>query len=442
VSVQHWYISTHGDDVCDGRSASTAWRTPSHAGLQDLGNPYGGSLVHLAPGTYRGPVVVAYPGYDASNPTRFVGDPECQWFPDENPGRVRVTACGESEVPAASGNVVTCLKAYIEFIRLHIDGAPQAVVFDDYMGGRWTRDCVVQGGYSGQSYGQAERTIFVGGRWPSGAVQARNCIAIGGDEGFHLGNSYNCLALGGTYGFYQGNHYNGLAVGSSYGFHSCAVTSHCCAISCWRSDSGVTTVTDCYAANCSTRDKFSADGQHILLDLRVLADLLPWVAASGAGGLLGQGDNTAPGFSAADVDVSGHRLRLRGANLDIGPWAPSVPLDEPPDSGMADWTTCRSVAPSVRIEAEGDCLLQIPAQCSRAVTVTVWARHDGLTGDRPQIVLRGDSIAEQVATSTASDGEWQRLLVTATPSFDEVLTLVLRARNSSGTCRFSDLAVG
>ena len=95
----------------------------------------------------------------------------------------------------------------------------------------------------------------------------------------------------------------------------------------------------------------------------------------------------------------------------------------------------------LEVDAEGDHLLWVPATSGVPVAVSAWVRHDGLTGSKPQLVLRGESIAEQTATSTAADGEWEQLSVSATPERDEVLALVLRASNSGGSCRFSDLAV-
>jgi hypothetical protein len=105
---------------------------------------------------------------------------------------------------------------------------------------------------------------------------------------------------------------------------------------------------------------------------------------------------------------------------------------------MLDWTTYHGAAPSVKIVAAGDVLMQVPATAGEALRVAVWVRHDSLVGSKPQIVLRGASIAEQTATATVADATWEQLAVVATPTIDEVLTLVFRARNSAGTCRFSD----
>jgi hypothetical protein len=213
-------------------------------------------------------------------------------------------------------------------------------------------------------------------------------------------------------------------------------------VSCGTPYSGSKTPVNCYQLLCENAGGWGNAKQADFRWEELLA-LVPWLAVDAAGGLLRQGDNSVPSFSATDTDISRHRLRLKGSALDIGPWSICAPTDQPPPGGMLDWDTYYLTAPAVRIDAQGDALLQAPVQASQTVRVTVWVRHDNLIPPDagPQIVLRGDSISEQTATSTASDGTWQQLSVAATPSIDEVLTVVLRARNSAGTCRFSDLGV-
>jgi hypothetical protein len=268
------------------------------------------------------------------------------------------------------------------------------------------------------------------------SANSRWCLGLGGDRCFEGGTHYNSLALGGQFGFYSTNAYNCASLGAFYAFQG-GLMDHCLAQNAYYATNGDPTKVGSYYHNCLANTSGLTASGPILPDLAALIEAPPFVDSHTR-----TGANSVPGYGPTTTDISLHRLALKGASVGIGPWSVSAPTDQPPNAGMADWATYRSVAPSLRIEAEGDCLLRIPAQRNRAVTAAVWTRHDGLTGNKPQILLRGDSIAEQVATNTAGDGEWQRLVVAATPSFDEVLTLVLRARNSAATCRFSDLAAG
>ncbi len=61
------YVSPEGDDAHDGRTPTTAWRTPGHAAAR--AQP--GDTVYLLPGTYPGPVLFARSGF-AERPIRFL----------------------------------------------------------------------------------------------------------------------------------------------------------------------------------------------------------------------------------------------------------------------------------------------------------------------------------------------------------------------------------
>jgi len=433
MALAHRYVSANtGSDANPGTSPDQAWATIDHAASQDFSGNADGTDIHLAPGTYRETVVVDYPGA-ASRLVRFIGDPQGQWFPDEPPGRVRVTACNASEIANPSAHVITSAQDYVEWHCLHVDGGDRAFNFGAFSTVRKAVRCVIFAGGAGLFGGLAERCVAAArtalnahSRW-SVAVGAQNCF----DGGTH----YNSLGLGGQYGFWYASAYNCVSLGAVYAFQG-GVMDHCLALNAYYATNDNPTKVASYYHNCVANTSGLTPAGPVLPDLGLLIDALPFINSHAR-----TGSNVVPGYGSADTDISLDRLALKGTSVGIGPWSISEPADHPPTDGVLDWTTYHSTALSLRITLEGDYLFHVPAQSGRAVTVTVWTRHDGLTGSKPQMILRGDSISEQTATNTADDAQWQRLSLSATPTFDEVLTLILRARNSVGTCRFSDLAV-
>jgi hypothetical protein len=454
MAIAHYYVSAaRGSDTNPGTSPELAWATLDYAASRDYSSHPNGADIHVAPGVYRETVVVDYAGA-ANRVTRFLADPLCLWFPDENPGRVRITDANSSEhhPNGTSFTVITCNRDYVEFHEFYIDASYRAVQFTAQGTGRALHRCTIFSRETTVLYGSLIQDCVIYSslyalRSPARAV---DCKLFGLSIVVFLNDAMNsvldnCTLLGPT-GVRAGNAggsltcRNCIALNCSTGFYQTAGTltlSNCRAVFCQTSDSGTLTATSCYASGCGTLNAFATGGGTELEDFGVMRELAPYVAAAGTGGIIGQGSNAGPAFAATDVDISRHRLRLRGGTvLDIGPTAISSPTDLP--GGMLDWTTYHGAAPSVKIVAAGDVLMQVPATAGEALRVAVWVRHDSLVGSKPQIVLRGASIAEQTATATVADATWEQLAVVATPTIDEVLTLVFRARNSAGTCRFSD----
>jgi hypothetical protein len=458
MAVAHRYVRTDGNNANNGTTAALAWATLDYAASQDYSGNADGTDIHVAPGTYRETVVVDFAGA-SGRVTRFLADPENLWFgANAKPGRVRVTDANSSEQHANGGTatVITCNKDYVEFHDFYIDSSYYGVNFTAQGTGRALYRCRVDAGMDGVRYGSLvwgcrvragfyalrESARVVNSSLRSGLVAVFGGIAglqiildnstISGNVGARINNGTATLTCRNTKAIYC----------ATAGFQQLSGTlnaTDCRAVFCQSATAGTISATRCYASGVETLGAFTTGGGTDISE-NDDPDCTSYVAAAGTGGFIGQGDNTGPAFTAADTDISGHRLRLRGGTvLDIGPTAISSPTDLP--GGMLDWTTYKIAAPSVQIVAAGDVLLQVPAAVSVPVRVAVWVRHDSITGNKPQIVLRGDSITEQTATATAGDATWEQLVVTATPTIDEVLTLVFRARNSAGTCRFSDAEV-
>ncbi len=439
-----YYVSAeNGNDGNTGLSEAQAWATIDKAASDVLA----GNDVHIAPGIYRETVVADNAGA-LGNPIRFIGDPECLHFANESPGRVRITDTNASEEVQDDPELISSKQDYVEWHNLHLDGADQAIDFNSYTG-RIVYDSVIAGIDGVINAGAAVRCYVTGRANIMQDCNAEMVVAICGGTVFRWGTQKNCLGIGGGQGYIYDSiarSDNCIAIGGRMGWRNCGANTiyNCWAFSCTYSDDycAAGAATDCYSLRCNTSNQFTPTSRQICFNLAALAGLMPWLVTSVPGGLIRQGSNAGPGFDATDVDISGHRLRLKGADLDIGPWSISEPTDTPYAAaapGLLDWGTFQTTAPSVRIEAEGDYALRFPAEAGVTFTVTCQVKHVGIVGDKPQLVLRGDGIAEQIDTAVGGDDTWEELSVTATPMVDEVLTLVLRARNSAGVCYFSDV---
>jgi len=452
-----YYVSVeHGNDANSGTSEAEAWATIDKAASTVQAGTSGPTVIAIAPGTYRETIVADYAG-TAGNEIKFVGDPECLYFDNEKPGRVRITDTNAAEEDQGSAILITSYKDYVEWHNLHLDSSRVAIHFQV----AWSRNRVIYDSviWGKVDHGGAVRCIIAHSQNPTWQVLAYNCIAICGENSaWTRSQTYNCLGIGGTYVFDFGGDANALAhnciaLAGTQGFRysgAAGAINSCYAFHCRYAgrDIGAGHAVNSYYAYCigGVYDAdYGSEGIVELLDLGMLTDLLPWVALNTAGGLLRQGDNTGPGFDPTDVDIGGHRLRLKGSDLDIGPWSVSEPPDHPYSSGgsgLLDWGTYHTTPPSIKITAEGDYTINIPAEAGTAITVTVQSKHKNIGAeDKPQLILAGDSITNQADTNTAADDVWDELTVSATPDVDEVLTVIFRARNNTGNCYFSDLKV-
>jgi len=142
--------------------------------------------------------------------------------------------------------------------------------------------------------------------------------------------------------------------------------------------------------------------------------------------LLGAGDDT---HLPTTTDLL-NRTRQQGT-VDIGPYELA--------DYILDFDNYETTPPSIKITDEGEVIIQIAAEASTEITVTVQVKDD-TAGTKAQIVLRGQSIVDQTDT-LVTDGDWEELSVSATPTIDEVLELVLRGRTSGKVAYFSDITV-
>ncbi len=308
----------NGSDAAAGTSEGAAWATIDKA----ASDVTAGNTIAIAPGTYRETIVADNAG-TAGNQIKFVGDPECLYFDNENPGRVRITDTNAAEEPQNSAEGITSKRDYVEWHNLWIDGAIETIDFGtSYAASRIAYDCVLTAKAYGIVDGSAVRCTVVAGNFGFRNVVCHQCVSMAGSRGFERARAYNCLAIGAARGFsgitatYCDNC---IALGGTTGFYfypDAGSLVSCRSINCTGAAGNITAgaAVNCYWSMCNAVGDadFGTEGVVQLLDLRALLDLLPWVATNVATGLLRQGSNVRAGYGATDTDIGGHRLRLKG----------------------------------------------------------------------------------------------------------------------------------
>lgn len=110
-----------------------------------------------------------------------------------------------------------------------------------------------------------------------------------------------------------------------------------------------------------------------------------------------------------------------------------------------DWEDYAFTAPGIKLTGNSMHIMQVPAAANKAITIKWRALHHGTGADmKPQIILRGPGVTEQVATCTAAADTWQEISVSMTPVVDCVLDCCLYARDpaTGAYSVFSDPNVG
>lgn len=229
-----YYVSaTDGDDSDDGSTAALAFAT---IGSGEDAADTAGDIVYIAPGTYREAVVHGTSG-TAADRLFFIGDPDCEHFPNVQPGVVRVTLSDVNDF-ATNGTNVYCIrtngKDYITWKNVYTDGGSGGI--DAYNDLNYTYgfhassesddfeliNCVAQSVYYGyrniakmvgcssvacfyhvQNGKIVDKHIALGGYTAFNAVDlVTNSIGIGMSQNmFYFGDKvYNCFGAGASNG--------------------------------------------------------------------------------------------------------------------------------------------------------------------------------------------------------------------------------------------------
>lgn len=196
-----FYVSAQtGDDSDNGTTAALAKATVN-AGIDLLTTA--GDILFIAPGTYREIITMSSPAVDGASGdhTKVVGDPDCEQFPGEEKGVVRITGLTADEKTQDTGNGTAIFyvnQDYIELHNLHVDGG----------GHTFASDLTTQK----NSYGIRSSV--------DGHSNAFNCLVQAIQYGFRSMNTTNCIAVAGHYGFYSGEkHVHSMSVGGYVGFY-------------------------------------------------------------------------------------------------------------------------------------------------------------------------------------------------------------------------------
>ena len=195
-----YYVSaTDGNDSDNGSTAALAFAT---IGAGENAAQTAGDIVYIAPGNYREKVVHGYSG-TAADRIYFIGDPDCEHFPDVIPGIVRITLASDANELAddSTGNVNAAIirtnnKDYITWKNIHVDGGTGGIsAYND----------------TNSSYGF----------YANSEADDMECI--------------NCMAQSVMYGFYNVKYaYNSVAVAIAiYGFYRGGTFENCLAFMCY-----------------------------------------------------------------------------------------------------------------------------------------------------------------------------------------------------------------
>jgi len=417
------------------------------AGAEAIGLA-GDDIVRIGPGTYYEQVTLTDSG-SSGHPIKWIADPECVYLTGDNPGIVRWSAADSDDTqgtnPALDFGSVTYVEVYGPFI---FDGTYSTSKGTVHRTGGQDLTCKVldctASGYSAIKNVWTARCIAMG-QTAFSACYSENCIAFGaGAYGFApwADGSKNNMAIGCNTGFSGAainpwTIYNCVAVACNIGFYGGAAADQIAANKCHVCFCPIgfqgMVITNCTRALCQVPytacTGTTTESDEVIFPnfdlLKRALEPLPFDSLFGVGN-----DSYVP----TTTDLL-NRTRQMGT-IDIGPYELAVE--------SLSWAAANYYAtpPSILITGIGERVMQIPAEAGIEKVVKVWVKWTtGTITTKPQIVLRGQSIATQTATCTAAVDTWQQLTLTATPTATEVLELVLKGREAAKLAYFSDFEV-
>ena len=460
-----YYVSQkNGDDSNNGLSHDNAWLTITKA-CQTL---VAGDIVYVASGNYKEKPNNVNSGVEG-NLIEFIADTDSSFFPNESIGDVIVTGEDDNGY-ATSGIVWTCERDYVSIIGFIVHGSSDNYAM--YRGngtGRINTDChfisnrgvyygmnincTLIGGYYGSYYGNHNNCVIIGGTYGSRYGTSNNCVIIGGTYGSRYGTSANCVVIGGNYGFRDeinnnctviGGYYsvrsststNSIVIGGTYGFYY-GTSVNCIAMFCQNAYNSLT-ANNCRYLCCNTTSSGTIVGNGLVESknytplIRSFTDMAKAFDFDYLGGIEQWADDT---VDVGVIDILGKARRMVSGALDVGAYAR---IDE-----EIEYEEVYGSEPSLKIKRKGQHIFFIPCKKDELVTISIQTKHTNTFGEKPQIILRGQTISEQVATHTSGDNTWEKLTVSATPYKNEELELLCFSRDTSegSVSYFSDIEV-
>jgi hypothetical protein len=440
-----YYVSQQvGNDANAGTGpgAGQAWLTLGKANTDNL--LVADDIVRVGPGTYREKLDL-YESGTAGHVISWIADPECLYLTSDKPGVVRWTATDSDDTQGTDSALDFASTTYVEASWFLFDGTMSTSKGAVHRTGGYDVTCKI---LDCQVFSlNAVTNIYAGrclaiGKTAFSVCYPESCIGIGQTcfQGNSNGSGGN-IAIGGNYGFITADYavtwWNCLAIASVVGFYAGGITqspgvSHCHAAYCSIGFQNLVLHADTYACcqfgslTC-TGDAVTEAAVVVLPNFDLLKRALEPALALTA--LLGAGDSA---HAATITDIL-NRIRTMGTT-DIGAYELAT---EALSWAVGDYQTN---PPGIKITGIGQKIVQISAEAAKQVTVKVQAKHDSAT-TKPQVILRGQSIATQTATVTAGNNTWEQVSVSATPTINEVLELVLYGREASKIAYFSDIDI-
>jgi hypothetical protein len=439
---------TEGNDSYDGTSPvfidGTIGPKLTIAGAEAIVKG-AGDIVYVGPGTYYEKVTLTDSGVLGS-PIQWIADPECLHCTGDFPGVVRWSAADSDDTQGTTPALDFGSVTYAEAWGFIFDGTYSTTKGTVHRTGGADLTCKVYdciaSGFSGIRNVWTARCLAMGATC-FGSCYSENCIALGGASygfGGWVDGSRNNLAIGCYIGFNQSaawaiTIYNCVAVACNIGFYGGAAADQLAALKCHVCYCPIgfqgMVITDCTRALCQV-PYTACTGVTTESDVVVFPnfDLLKRALEPLPTDSLYEAGNAT--YVPTTTDLLN---RTRVANtIDIGPYElASVSLA---------WSVASYYAtpPSITMVGVGEKVIQISAEKDVEKTIKVWTKCSTGTTTMPQIILRGKSISAQTDTVGTANA-WEQLTVTATPTINEVLELILKGREAAKIVYWSDFEV-
>ena len=492
-----YYVKTTGDDGLAGTSELTAWLTVNKATTTITA----GDTCYIAPGVYREFPTFSNNGSDGDW-ISLIGDPDCEEFLNEIPGEVRITG-EQSNGELMSGHLLYLAgKEYWLIKNFRLDGASGAfkytvygrradnelkpLIIDNchvattgYTGFRYVhtiKNCkiLINGTYGCLYCGHQHNNLFIGGNVASQlrlnylpSISSKTIVSgniiIGSYLGFRTYDAtsqpyveyYNNLVMyNGGYGYYymseasRNNAYFYGQYGWRYGKPNYTLA-HQCYVGYGYVDFTSYTPTNVKYNSMGRDAEYGCTGTaavyqsgSFLVDSNFsngIVDLVRNQLINDSTQLSQQwGDPSITGSFISDTDILGNpRQMLSGSNtIDVGGWGC---IQE-----SLNYVTTYSLAPSIQLDKIGVSTFYIPANSGSTVTVTcqsMW--QGGSLVNKPQMILSGSSITNDLITNTENHDVWQELIISGTLTNNDELKLKLCGddENDESIVYFSDIDV-
>jgi len=426
----------------------------------------GNDIIYIGPGTYAETITPGQSG-TAGNPITWQADPECRYLTSDTPGRVRVTRLAANK-PTANRvvDLLTAVRSYHTFNDFIFDGSTSAatpIIIFACAGstGNILNRCVLFGGYyciSGPA--TANDCLMSSAYFCTNGATCNRCVGYGANTAFYSSTCNACVGYG-QRGFDACTAKNCIAIACyQSGFHGASLSYNCMAFNClygWYGTSA-STCSNNIAVLCGTGYQGTASGNKLVItsgyyynctasvgtfttntpteSTQICFDYA-WFEAHklmrffDPMGFLNLGNATY-----ATTDFWGRVLPQGNGTVDIGH---SESPNETISFTAGDYHT---TAPAIIIPTKGQYFMQVAVDAGKTLTVGCDCKYTGTATTKPTLSIQGKDITTQTDTLVGSASTWDTLSVSATPSVDCLIDIILSSTNADTTnAYFSDFTV-